>query len=64
MYYLVVKKSEIMKITGRWTALEAITQSEVTNTQKNQHSCFLSNNRVAVSTRTRSKNQNHPYEHP
>lgn len=33
MYYLVVKKSEIMKITGRWTVLEAIQLvSEVTNT--------------------------------
>lgn len=40
MYYLVVKKSEIMKFTGRWTALEAITQREVANTQQDQHSTF------------------------
>lgn len=40
MYYLVVKKSKIMKFTGRWTALEAITQREVANTQQDQHSTF------------------------
>lgn len=34
-YYLAIKnKKKIMKFAGKWTELENITQSEVTQTQK------------------------------
>ena len=36
-YYSAIKNNDFMKFTGKWMKLENITQSEVTQSQKNTH---------------------------
>jgi hypothetical protein len=36
-YYLAIKNNEFVKFLGKWTYLEDIILSEVTQTQKNSH---------------------------
>jgi hypothetical protein len=35
-YYLAIKNNDFMKFTGKWTELENITLSDVTQIQKNR----------------------------
>ena len=40
-YYAAVKNNDIMKSTGKWMDLENITQSELSQSQKNTHGMDL-----------------------
>jgi hypothetical protein len=39
-YYSAIKKDEFMKFLDKWTELEGITLSEVTQSQKNSHDMY------------------------